>query len=97
MHKSSYNNMLLQMVVFPLMLLSSATLADPAQLSDAVPEGKPTPEMLKALAQKKKETEQLRQRVKELEALLRMKNEISDAKSRAIEQLEAAKKQHSKQ
>ncbi len=57
-----------------------------------VPEGKPDPELLEALEQKKREAERLRQRVKELEALLRMKNEISEAKSRAIEQLEAARK-----
>ncbi len=88
------NNSFPRVLAFVLLLLAAASVgAESAQSGKGVPEGKPTPEMLNALAQKKKEAERLRQRVEELEALLRMKNEISEAKSRAIEQLEAAKQQ----
>ncbi len=82
-------------------LLSAAVsaFASPAEAArvekGGVPEGKPDPEMLKALERKKRETEALRRRVQELEALLRMKNEISEAKSRAIEKLEKVRKKKS--
>ncbi|HFD87089.1 MAG TPA: hypothetical protein ENJ35_05390 [Gammaproteobacteria bacterium] len=49
------------------------------------------PALIETLKKKATETERLRKKVKELEALLRMKTEISKAKSRAIEELEAAK------
>ncbi len=94
MYRPFHHRRFIRMLAFPLMLLAASSVwAESAQSGDGVPEGKPTPEMLKALAQKKKEAERLRQRVEELEALLRMKNEISEAKSRAIKQLESAKKQ----
>ena len=73
-----------------MMLVCSVSLAA-AATQGGVPEGRPDPEMLKALEKKKLEAERLRRRVEELEALLRMKNEISEAKSRAIEQLEKAR------
>ncbi len=82
----------------PFTLLSLAPLSGAAETEKGgVPEGKPDPEMLKALERKKRETEALRRRVQQLEALLRMKNEISEAKSRAIEQLEKARTQKKKQ
>lgn len=74
------------------LFLAVAAIPAIAEEAGAVPEGKPTPEMLKELERKKLEAEQLRRKVKELEALLRMKDEISQAKSRAIKQLEASRK-----
>ena len=82
-----------------LSLVAVPSFASPAEVASVekggVPEGKPNPEMLKALERKKRETEALRRRVQELEALLRMKNEISEAKSRAIEKLEKVRKKKS--
>ena len=81
----------------PVALLSFAPPAGAVETEKGgVPEGRPDPEMLKALERKKREAEALRRRVQELEALLRMKNEISEAKSRAIEQLEKARKNKKK-
>jgi uncharacterized protein YydD (DUF2326 family) len=62
-----------------------------AASSERVPTGEPDPVLLKTLEQKAAEAERLRQKVKELEALLRKKTEISKAKSRAIKALEEAK------
>ena len=79
--------------LLPVAVSSSASPAGVTKAEkDGVPEGKPDPEMLKALERKKWETEALRRRVQELEALLRMKNEINEAKSRAIDQLEKVRK-----
>ncbi len=81
--------------VLSMVLFGVASVASAAG-QGGVPEGEPDPALLQALEKKKQEAERLRQRVKELEALLRMKSEISDAKSRAIEQLEAARKMRGK-
>ncbi len=94
MYIPSQNNSFLRTLALVLILLAASSAGtESARAGNRVPEGKPTPEMLQVLEQKKQEAERLRQRVEELEALLRMKNEISEAKSRAIKQLEAAKKQ----